>query len=392
MSGAGSGPEFASGSPGGGDPELEQRLDAAFASLRPRAGFQEELWLRLQPRRSRALRLLPLPAPARRPALAWTGLGALAAVLVGLLATSSVLLGGLRGGGAGPTLQARTPGAAAPAHQSAASALGRADQEVAAFGRLPTPILVAGPPLERAGIVPYFGPARLTVSAVVPRLPATLTVWRFAAPGGVPGGKPAALTQGASQGSYREPLIRVSPPAVDSAATAVSGTTPQSVADEFLRSQGLYPTWPFLTRVLQTEGGTSVVYVRLFEVVGLGPAEQVDQQGEGVGAEVLLGPGLVVLRAAAPLPAVTLVASAYPARDAAQAARDALTAPATGGGLSPLPVVDLSRARLVYQAVDGGDGVGYFEPALLFTGTFRVGSTTFEKRVLVPALEASQLR
>ena len=46
---------------------------------------------------------------------------------------------------------------------------------------------------------------------------------------------------------------------------------------------------------------------------------------------------------------------------------------------------------LVYIAVR--DGVyGYFEPAVLYSGGFRVGGTRYEKRVLVPALAASQLR
>jgi len=52
--------------------------------------------------------------------------------------------------------------------------------------------------------------------------------------------------------------------------------------------------------------------------------------------------------------------------------------------------VELSVAQLVYVAVAAGSH-GYFEPALLFTGQFTVGATRYEKRVLVPALDAASL-
>ena len=50
--------------------ELERKLGAAFAGTRPRRGFEDELWARLQPRR-----------PWWRPAAAnpWPALGAVAA-------------------------------------------------------------------------------------------------------------------------------------------------------------------------------------------------------------------------------------------------------------------------------------------------------------------------
>jgi hypothetical protein len=84
--------------------------------------------------------------------------------------------------------------------------------------------------------------------------------------------------------------------------------------------------------------------------------------------------------------------SAYPARASQQLAQDAVDVPApTSVGLNPVPHVLLSQASLVYIAVIAG-GFGYFEPAYLFIGTFTTGATRYEKRVLVPALKASQLR
>jgi hypothetical protein len=68
----------------------------------------------------------------------------------------------------------------------------------------------------------------------------------------------------------------------------------------------------------------------------------------------------------------------------------ALAAPAAGdqtlGGARPQVV--LNHATLVYIAVRPG----YYEPALLFTGTFAVGNQQYEKRVLVPAIDPSHLQ
>jgi hypothetical protein len=65
--------------------------------------------------------------------------------------------------------------------------------------------------------------------------------------------------------------------------------------------------------------------------------------------------------------------------------------PPSPAGLTPLPQVQLSRADLVYVAVEAGP-YGYFEPAVLFSGAFTSGSVQYEKRVLVPALDAANLR
>jgi hypothetical protein len=50
----------------------------------------------------------------------------------------------------------------------------------------------------------------------------------------------------------------------------------------------------------------------------------------------------------------------------------------------------LSKVSLVYMAAGSGE-YGYFVPAYLFTGTTSYGGATREMRVVVPALDASQL-
>jgi hypothetical protein len=60
------------------------------------------------------------------------------------------------------------------------------------------------------------------------------------------------------------------------------------------------------------------------------------------------------------------------------------------GPIEPTPTVHLTHAALVYVAVPAS-GQGFFEPALLFTGTFSVASQAYEKRVLVPALDSALL-
>jgi hypothetical protein len=56
-----------------------------------------------------------------------------------------------------------------------------------------------------------------------------------------------------------------------------------------------------------------------------------------------------------------------------------------------VPAVNLTLATLVYTTVES-DGIGYMEPAYLFTGTFSRSQDTLEKRVLIPAVAPSALR
>jgi hypothetical protein len=267
-----------------------------------------------------------------------------------------------------------------------------------AFGLLPTPTLTnpdQSTPQEGA-VVPYYGPAVLSVVARVANLPRMLPVFRFAEP------KPGDVTTLApanqanallpSFGQFREPRVEITASTAGAGGGApLDDATALAAADAFLAGRNLAPTWSYLREVADLGPLTLVRYVRQFDVKGYGLARQVDQLGAHAGADVAVRSDGTVLQAAVPVP-LNLQSSAFPARAPKNAAQDALTVrPPTSVALTPLPRVQLGRSDLVYIAVP--DGVyGYFEPALLFTGAFTVGSTQYEKRVLVPAVAASRLR
>jgi len=146
--------------------DLERELDAAFASTRPRRGFDDELWRRLQARRPwwRRVRL-----PVSRALAALGGLAAV--VLVGFLIVTVVNGGALRSsqGAAGSAAQRTSAGPAS-----------------LQFGLLPRPSPVAVAPPSGGGFSPALRPtgAGEGVSAVPPRLP----VYRYAASTGPPNG------------------------------------------------------------------------------------------------------------------------------------------------------------------------------------------------------------
>lgn len=362
------------------DPELQSRLDAAFAATRPRRGFETELWTRLERRRPWWRRPTAPDFVRGLSGRAWAGLGAVAVVLAAVIGMTPVLLAHTGHGGAPGTASLASPAAGAAASQSKEAA-------AAAFGKLPVPALAASgapsPSLSRPGVdqpptaaaQPYLGPAQLTLGGALPALPATLPVWRFQVP------SPASLDElarslggtaaAAGATGYREPLVVIQ-----------GGGATAATADGFLRAHGAYPAWPHQTHA----GAARVVYVRQFETPG-GLRDQIDQQGEPAGAEVDLDPSGGAQRAVVPLPSLRLTLSSYATRTATRAGQDAVSGPATAGS----PPVTLGSPLLVYLAVDGGAGRGFFEPALLFAGTFNQGGSSFEKRVLVPAIDPSQL-
>jgi len=139
--------------------ELERELDSAFASIRPRRGFEDELWRQLQARKPWWGRIRP------RVWRALPALGGLAAVvLVGLLVVTVVNQGAQRNrhGAAGSAAQYSGAGPISPE-----------------FGRLPRPS-AAAVATTPGGAFSEVLPATRTpegVSAVPPRLP----VYRYAA-------------------------------------------------------------------------------------------------------------------------------------------------------------------------------------------------------------------
>jgi hypothetical protein len=138
---------------------------------------------------------------------------------------------------------------------------------------------------------------------------------------------------------------------------------------------------------VQVEPG-ALLYQREFEVQGV-QAGQVDSAGSPAGLRVQVAGGLVT-GASGSLP-VTLNGSDYRSRSPQQAASDAVTEPpAAASGPAQVPTFKLSHVSLVYMAVNEGD-YGYLVPVYLFTGTASSAQGVLEKRVAVPALDASQL-
>jgi hypothetical protein len=147
-----------------GPDELERQLDTAFASTRPRRGFEDELWRRLQARQPwwQRLRL------ARRAAL--PALGGLAAVLVaGFLVAGLASSGAFRGLGHGAS--------------GSAGQLSSASTQPLAFGPLPRPAVPsrAVQPVAGAATQPAGDRARVAESAGLTAVPAHLPVYRYEA-------------------------------------------------------------------------------------------------------------------------------------------------------------------------------------------------------------------
>lgn len=154
-----------------GPDELERQLDAAFASTRPRRGFEDELWQRLQARQP-WWRRLRLPRRAALPAL-----GGLAAVLVaGFVVAGMASSGAFRGFG---------HGAAGPAALSS-----DASEQPLAFGLLPRPAVSSLAPQAVAGNAGQATADRTRVaeSAGVTAVPGHLPVYRYEASAGLASG------------------------------------------------------------------------------------------------------------------------------------------------------------------------------------------------------------
>jgi hypothetical protein len=383
------------------DLDLERRLDAAFSQTRPSRGFEDLLWGRLD-RRSRHPAWRGLAGPLTRlPRGAWPVLGGLAGVLVFVLAVLPLLTHGHENQSAGSASGRVTADSRgreqSPAPRTAPEGAAAVVPSTA-FGRLPTPGLASPgrPTPPGSAVVPYYGPATLSVIASVASLPLTLPVFRFAEPSTRQATAMAKTYQGQAVASpsrpFREPRMQITvakggpgagAPLPDAAALAA--------ADAFLAGRKVPLPWAYLPEVVDQGPLAFVHYVRQFQVGGYGVATQVDQLGAHAGADVAVRPNRQVLQAIVPLQ-LPLQSSAYPARASQNAARDALSLPpANPIGLTPVPQVQLSRADLVYVAVQAG-AFGYFEPAVLFTGAFTVGGTQYEKRVLVPALDVTLLR
>ena len=388
---------------------LQRQLEDAFATTRPRRGFEDELWLRMQARRPFTARIREAVAGAlagfrEAPAVP---LGAVAVLLVVVIGTGVLLNSGLGGThGAYSTAEAPAPG------------LALAD---GAYGRLPQPALHPGVvdtgvpnsasngqqvPLALAPSNLYFGPATLRWTGQLPLATPRALVYRYAEPSAADadqftaslGARPTNAKAAGFLGTYSGadftiavrssvPQLPLGPTYVLNPSSPASGAgDAQAVATAYLERLSLVPQWPDSVAVRPQGDVSRVLYVRAFDTVSNGQAYVVDWLGERYGIEADVSHGQVV-QVTGPMP-VSLDSAAYPLITSDEAVRRALTsAPATSQALQPQPTIDLSKVELVYALAISGNQ-GFYEPAYLFSGTFTYNGQTYTKRVLVPLVIA----
>jgi hypothetical protein len=389
---------------------LQRQLDDAFQTTRPRAGFEDALWARMQARRPMWQRLRDffsglVESVRKVPAVP---AAAVAVVLVLAIGVGVLSFSGFHFGGAGSTTSLSS-GAQPGAAQNNFSG-------TAGFGRLPSPALQPVPvgdtgapkastPASVAPSVLYLGPANLVwtgrlytgvTSAPVYRYqePTSLDADRFA---GMLGASSSTAAAGAL-GSYSgdgfvlavagsggqppvEPVFYLTP---DRSRLPAAGPSPTETANAYLAAHNLVPTWPFVVVVEQYADFVRVNYLRQFVVPANGNAYLVNGSGARYGLAVDLRGGQPS-QVVGPLP-LNLEQANYPVIAGDQAVRSALQSkPATSGSIEPIPTVRLTSVELVYALAYAGDH-GFYEPAYLFSGTFTHNGTTYLKRVLVPAI------
>jgi hypothetical protein len=396
---------------------LQRTLDDAFKTTRPRAGFEDELWSTVRARRpiwSRVRDFLAGLVGSVQEAPAVPA-AAVAVVLIVAIGVTIVSLGGSHFGGGAASSQStkEQPGSAQFAGTPGA------------FGRLPAPALRPEPASDAAlptttnpgqtaaqsGVVTYFGPAHLVWSGQFNLQVTTALVYRYVEPSNGAAGQFAASLGATRQpgtgtpgvlGSYsgngfilsvigtspsplREPFFFLTP---DRSTLPSPAPTPDGTASNFLSAHSLFPTWPHIIAVENSADVVRVLYLRQFAAAG-GPANLVNALGDPYGLEVDLRANQP-LQAFGPMP-LNLDSSEYSIVSADQAVRLALSSsPAAATSIEPIPMVQLTDVQLVYALAVAGDH-SFYEPAFLFSGTFTHNGVTYTKRVLVPAVDPSQI-
>ena len=291
---------------------------------------------------------------------------------------------------------------------------------VLAFGKLPPASLHPTQGLGAGGgtappVQPYFGPATMTWSGQLPNVPASAPVYRFTLPTTADadafaarlGGRLVVAGTGLEPRTYRLPGYEMNVALEDPvAAEAVfimnrdTGSTnarqalgeagARAAADAELARLNLTPSWTFAVSVApftpfgETVPIYDVQYQRVIQVSKTDTAGEVDGDGKPSGVLVTVDSNGKVLRVAGLLRLAEQSAS-YPLRAPSTVVDSALKAPALEKGPPTPPAVVLTKVTLVYITVSS-NGLGYLEPAYLFTGRYTVEGSTFEKRVIVPAL------
>jgi len=376
---------------------LQRQLDDAFETTRPRRGFEDELWLRIQRRRPFGERLRDLfgglIGSVREAPAVPAGVAALVLIVVVDI------------GIVGPNLvrSNHTPSTAALAPQSGGAAKG----DTYLGGKVPTPVLHPG--LIDTGTNPaapvqapeaaatsnlYYGPANLVWTGTFATDAVSAPVLIYAEPTAAQATADAGLlgpqqgvtvqTRGSVAQLPREPIFIIT----ETGAGAAGGGDPVQSADAFLAAHNLVPPWPSNVVVIQGSGFARVIYQRAFTVQNGDLAYLVDWTGDRYGLEVDVVNGRRT--ATGPLP-LGLQSVSLPLISNADAAQLAVSqAPPGPAAISPMPTVKLDRVELVYALAIAGPN-GFYEPAYLFSGKFTYNGQTYEKRVLVP-LVASAFR
>jgi len=383
---------------------LQRRLDDAFQTTRPRAGFEDELWSMMQARRplwSRVGDFFSGLVASIREAPAVPA-AAVAVVLVVALGIGIIARSGVHFGGAGGA------GGAATSNEFSSTAQG-ASRSAGTFGRLPVPAAVAAsapPKLANpsndtgagpASAIAYAGPVNLvwagqfTVSitnAPVYRYyePSPAEVDQFATStgasrqsGSYAGNGFVLAVSGTNPASAREPSYAITP---DRSKLPAPGPTAVDTANAFLAAHGLVPMWPYTVTTTQVADVVRVLYLRQFDMPDGGHAYLVDPSGERYGIEVDLRSGQP-LQALGPM-LLYLDVAVYPVISADQAVRSALATSANSAA-SNVPTVRLTSVELVYALAVAGDH-SFYEPVFLFSGTFTQNGIAYVKRVIVPAV------
>ena len=389
---------------------LQRQLDDAFETTRPRAGFEDELWTRMQAGRPASSKLRDI----------WLGLiaGIRAVPAVPTAAVAALLVVVIGGGFLATTVLSHRGGAStSSAGTRYASGADNAAVAHGAFGRLPTPALnpnsgvpdkmttqpsAASPTGSNAGPVTLTWTGKLELnlpSAPVFRYrePSTKTADQFASSlGAIAQARPAGYlgsynttefnlqVRGTVQSPAREPWFTLFPisslPSIDAAGG------PADVAVVFLAEHSLVPSGPYTPTVVTTGEQTKVTLLRQLDLSGYGKVFFIDSSGERYGLEVTLK-GNTALTASGPLP-LSLESASYPIISGDEAVRSALASSPPAAGGAGAPTVALTEAELVYVLVVAGDH-SFYEPGVLFSGKFTVSGTTYTKRVLVPAVDPS---
>ena len=392
---------------------LQRQLDDAFETTRPRPGFEDELWTRMQAHRPATSRLRD----------AWLGLiqgirevpavpmAAVAAVLVVLIGAGLFAYSGLGRGGAGSATTSLSAGQNGPQTDRLAPP--------GAFGRLPGPVLNPASPDKSSGgttapsvTAPgaaYAGPFTLawkgTFTLSLPaapvfryREPSTNVADQFATSlGAILRSRPAGflgsydttdfnvLVRGTVQSPAHEPSYSILP--INPIAPVEAAGGPADVAVVILAQHSLAPTWPYTPQAVVSGDKATVMLLRQFAVAGYGSSYLVNSSGDRYGLEVDLQ-GNALTRVAGPLP-LGLESASYPIISGDEAVRSVLASAPPAAANPSAPVVTLTTAELVYSLVVAGDH-SFYEPAILFSGTFTANGKTYDKRILVPAVDPSQ--